>query len=287
MELARPEYLVEADWLAAHADDPALRILEATVFLQREGDRLVRRSGRAEYEQGHLPGAAFADLIEALSDPTSPFPFMLPPAEQFARVVGQLGVGNEHRVVCYDRAQGMWATRLWWLFRVFGHEHVAVLNGGFQAWVAGGYPISREPPAWPATTFHARFVPALLATKEEVCAALGDSAVCTINALAPEVHRGEVGGYARRGRIPGSVNVPAATVFDPATGRLRPPEELRALFQAVGALERPRVITYCGGGIAATADAFALTLLGHPNVAVYDGSLSEWTADPALPLEVG
>jgi thiosulfate/3-mercaptopyruvate sulfurtransferase len=287
MELAHPEYLVDAAWLHAHLDDPNVRILESTVHLRREGDRMVRVSGRAEFDEGHIPSAQFADLIEALSDTTSPLAFTMPPADQFAREIGRLGVGDGHRVICYDRAQGMWATRLWWMFRAFGYDNVAVLNGGYRAWLAAGYPvetISRTPT--PAV-FTPRPRPELIASKQEVLAAIDDGAVCTINALAPEVHRGEAGTYPRRGRIPNSVNVPATSLFDPETGLIRPPAELKAAFDAIGAMSRERVITYCGGGIAATLDAFALTLLGHPNVAVYDGSLTEWMADESLPVQVG
>ncbi|MCS6801957.1 MAG: sulfurtransferase [Chloroflexota bacterium] len=287
MELAHPEYLVDCAWLRDHLNDPAVRILESTVHLRREGDQMIRISGRSEFETGHIPGAQFADLIEALSDTSNPLPFMLPSPEQFAREVGRLGVSNRHRVICYDRAHGTWATRLWWMFRAFGHDNVAVLNGGYRAWLAGGHPVETGTVPPSPAVFTPRLRPELVAGKREVLAAIEDGAVCTINALAPEVHRGETGTYARRGRIPNSVNVPAMSLVDPETCLLRPPEELKALFDAVGALSRERVILYCGGGIAATMDAFVLTLLGHDNVAVYDGSLTEWMADESLPVEVG
>jgi thiosulfate/3-mercaptopyruvate sulfurtransferase len=171
------------------------------------------------------------------------------------------------------------------MFRAFGHDNVAVLNGGYRAWLAAGYPVETVAGAPAPATFTAHLRREMIADKHEVLAAIEDGAVCTINALAPEVHRGEVSNY--RGRIPNSVNVPAGHLFDPETGLLRPPAELKAAFDAVGATSRERVITYCGGGIAATLDAFALTLLGHDNVAVYDGSLTEWMADDSLPVEVG
>ena len=287
MELAHPEFLVDAAWLHANLGDPNLRILEATVHLRRDGDRMVRVSGRAEFDEGHIPGAQFADLIEALSDTTTSLPFMMPSPEQFAREVGRLGVGDGHRVICYDRAQGMWATRLWWMFRAFGHDQVAVLNGGYREWLAAGCPVETSVTTPGPATFSPRPRPEFVASKQDVLAAINDGAVCTINALAPEVHRGEAGTYPRRGRIPKSVNVPAAGLFDHETGLLRPPAELKAAFDAVGATSRERVIAYCGGGIAATLDAFVLTILGHPNVAVYDGSLTEWVADDSLPVEVG
>lgn len=287
MSFAHPEYLVEAAWLNEHLDDPTVCVLEATVYLRREDGRMARVSGRPDFERDHIPGARFADLIEDLSDPGSRLGFTMPSAERFAQGVARLGVSNDHRVICYDRGAGMWATRLWWMFRAVGHETVAVLNGGYHAWQTGGFPVTSEQPAIATATFAARMRPSFFADKTEVLAAIGDGAVCTINALAPEVFRGESGAYRRRGRIPGSVNLPAGEVFDPESGLIRSEADLRAAFAAVGATSRERVITYCGGGIAATADAFALTLLGHQNIAVYDGSLTEWMADESLPVEVG
>jgi thiosulfate/3-mercaptopyruvate sulfurtransferase len=179
----------------------------------------------------------------------------------------------------------MWAARVWWMLRAFGFDQAAVLNGGWHKWTLEGRPVSTEPCRYPPARFTARLRPDLMAAKREVLAAIGDSGTCLINALTVEDHAGTTAYYGRPGHIPSSVNVPTVTLVDPVTHAYLPAEQLRAKFAAVGALNRGRVITYCGGAIAACSDAFVLTLLGVTNVAVYDGSLLEWAGDPTLPVE--
>jgi thiosulfate/3-mercaptopyruvate sulfurtransferase len=281
--------LVSTGWLAEHRTDPDLRIFDVTVHLRpsTSGGPYRIESGRADYEAGHVPGAGFLDLPGELSDTDSPLAFTMPPVEKLARALGAAGVGAGSRVVAYATTSPMWATRLWWMLRACGFDNAAVLDGGLAKWKAEGRPVeageSRYPPA--ELTLAAR--PELWADKAAVLAAVGDGAVCTLNALSPSVHRGEgETNYGRKGHIAGSRNVPYAALLNP-DGTWREDAELRALFEAVGALRRPRVICYCGGGISATMDALALTRLGHPAVAVYDGSMSEWSRDPAMPMEVG
>jgi len=182
----------------------------------------------------------------------------------------------------------MWATRLWWLLRSAGHERCAVLDGGFAKWCSEGRPTSADPCSYPASTFKADLRESHWASKQEVLASIGDGSVCTINALPSAIHTGEAQmGYARSGRIAGSDNVPFHLLLDSEAGVFKSPTELREHFAKTGAFERERVINYCGGGIAATLNAMALTLAGHPNVAVYDGSLNEWSADADLPMQTG
>jgi len=290
MDFARPQHLVETDWLAKHLDDPGVRVLECTVYLQPAdvpgGYRV--ESGRAKWAEGHLPGAGFVDLQEELSDRTSKLRFMMPPAAQFAEAMGRAGVGDGVRVILYDRAVNMWAARIWWMLRAFGFDEAAVLNGGFRKWSVEGRPIATDAGARPARTFTPRPRPALMADKAGVLAALGESKACVLNALTEEQHRGTGGtAYGRPGRIAGSVNVAARDLVDPKTHAYLAADVLRAKFQAVGALDARRVVTYCGGGIAASSDAFVLTLLGRDDVAVYDASLSEWATDPSLPMDRG
>jgi thiosulfate/3-mercaptopyruvate sulfurtransferase len=281
------EQLVDTEWLAAHLDDPDLRVLECTVFLDRtpSGTGYVARNGRAAWTASHIPGSDFADLVVDLSDPAGEHRFTMPGPERFAAAMESLGVGDSTRVVLYDRSGSMWATRVWWMLRAFGFDEAAVLDGGWHAWRIAGHPVSSEYPPRRAARFTPRPRPELIALKDDVVRALDDDSTCIVNALGAAQHRGEEGGYPRRGHIPGALNVPARSLLDPVTQRFLPREELARLF--AGILVKPSVVTYCGGGIAATADAFALTLLGHRNVSVYDGSLNEWASDRTLPLEVG
>jgi thiosulfate/3-mercaptopyruvate sulfurtransferase len=288
MNFARPEYLVETEWLAAHLLDPGVRVLECTVYLHPAevpgGFRM--ESGRARWAEGHVPGAGFADLTQELSDRGSPLRFMMPPAAQFAEVMGRLGVGDGVRVVLYDRFVNMWAARVWWMLRAFGFERSAVLNGGWKKWTVEGRPIAADDGHWPPRRFVATPRPELIADRAGVLAALERDRACVLNALTEEQHRGTGGtSYGRPGRIAGSVNVPARDLVDPATHAYLPADTLRARFAAAGVFDARRVVTYCGAGIAASSDAFVLTLLGHDDVAVYDASLSEWAADPSLPME--
>jgi thiosulfate/3-mercaptopyruvate sulfurtransferase len=212
---------------------------------------------------------------------------MLPASEQFAQAMSAFGIGDDTLVVSYSSANHWWAARMWWMLRVFGHERAAVLNGGLQKWQAEGRPLESGPAR---SCPKARFTPRparrdMIATKQDVLAAIGSPHTCTINALRPEQHAGTGGVYyGRRGHIRGSINVPAAATVD-ANNVYKSAAELRRLFAEP--LSAPAVIAYCGGGIAASADILVLTMLGHPNAKLYDASLSEWAREPSLPMETG
>lgn len=284
--------LVSTDWLAGRLDRDDVRAVDATVVLDL--DTWAANSGRRAYDAGHVPGAVFVDLIGELSDPAGDAglppgvrTYRLPSADRFAAAMERHGIGDGTAVVAYDTTNGMWAARLWWMLRLFGHERVAVLDGGWAAWQAEGRPVSTAAPAPAPARFTARLQRRLLATKEEVEAAVRDGGgTCLVHALTPALFRGEEqAALPRPGRIPGSRNVPFAELYD-ETGRMRPAAELRARFADVLADDPRRVVTYCGAGIAAAADALALARLGV-EAAVYDGSLVEWASDPSLPMEVG
>ena len=290
MTTSKLPQLVETGWLEEHLTDPDLRILDCTVYLRPDaGGRLRAESGRENWEQGHIPGSGFADLPGDLSDKNTHLRFMMPPAEQFAEAMSRYGVGEGTRVVLYDAAgTNAWAARVWWMLRAFGFDDAAVLNGGWLKWTQEGRPVSTDPPTYPPARFVARPHLELFADKNEVLAAMDDGATCILNALSRDQHVGTAPvRYGRAGRIPSSVNVPAGELVDPETHAYLPLDEMRRQFDETGAIRGGRVITYCGGGIAASSAAFVLTMLGVDNVAVYDGSLSEWAADPALPMEVG
>ena len=287
---AHPEAIVSTEWLAAHLRDPALRIFDCTTYLHYEtgtGRPYRVEAGRADYEAAHIPGSAFLDLQGELSDTASPFNFTMPAPEELAARFAARGIGEGTRAILYARKSPQWATRVWWMLRAIGFDDAAILDGGFDAWSAEGRPTESGEHRYPPARLTARPRPGLFIGKEVVQAAIGDAGACTINALAPDLHRGENSRYGRPGRIPGSVNVPVAALLEPGRLTLKPPAEVAERFAAVGADPEKRILLYCGGGIAATLDAFLLHQLGYRDIAVYDASMSEWAKDPALPIEQG
>jgi thiosulfate/3-mercaptopyruvate sulfurtransferase len=288
-EFIHPEFLIDTETLERQLGEPGLRALDCTTHLIPDPKTTYQVvPGRADFEKGHVPGAQFVDVQGDVSDNNHRFRFMLPSAEAFAAAMSRFGVGEGTRVVLYSTANPWWATRVWWLLRVFGFDDAAVLDGGWQKWSREGRAVETGPAKGrPPGNFVVREQRPLMVGREEVLRAVGDGAVCTLNALAPEQHAGAGGNsYGRPGRIKGSVNLPAAHLLDPATNAFLPADELRRRFEKVGAFDK-EVITYCGGGIAASADALALVMLGHPNVRLYDASMSEWANDPSLPMETG
>lgn len=280
--------LVSTDWLAGRLEDPDLQVYDISVHLRPSPSGPYQiESGQGAYLGARIPGAAFLDLPGELSDTASPLPFTMPPVGRLADALGAAGVGPGTRVVAYSTPSPMWATRLWWMLRSCGFDSAAVLDGGLAKWRAEGRSIETGERTYPPARLSLSARPGAWADKAAVTAAIEDGGVCTINALSASVHRGEgPTNYGRRGHIAGSRNMPNASLLE-EDGTWRSDDELRAQFEAVGALERPRAICYCGGGISATMPALALTRLGHPSVAVYDGSLSEWSRDPDAPMETG
>lgn len=284
LELFAP--LVSTQWLADHLGADSLVVLDATVIGVPAEQGFTWLSGLDRHLiDGHVPGAGFADLLEEFSDPAGAFGFARPDAERFERAARELGVDDGSTVVVYDSALGQWAARLRWLFRSFGFERVAVLDGGFAAWRAEERPIDLgHAPARAAG-------PLTLEPQEERWADLaeverisrGEDAGSLVCALPTSDFTGETGARSRRGRIPGSVSVPLGSVVDRASGTLKSGGELEAAIAPAGT--SGRIVVYCGSGIAAAGTALALELAGAENVAIYDGSLNEWVHDPARPVE--
>jgi thiosulfate/3-mercaptopyruvate sulfurtransferase len=280
--------LVDAHWLAAHLGEPDLRVFDCTVRLTpTEDDPYRYETVHAHWGRGHVPGAGWIDIERGVSGPwrRSPLEFRMPTPEAFAAVMGAKGVGPGTRVVLYSAQHPMWAARVWWLLRAHGHDRAAILDGGWEGWVAAGHGVSTDAFVPVPARFEARPRDGLLVDASAVRAALGDPSVVLVNGLSKRQHAGQGPHYGRPGRIPGSRCIPASHLVDRTTGRFVDTDALRALFDAAGPLAGRRVVTYCGSGIAASSLAFALTAIGHGDVAVYDGSLVDWSADPALPMD--
>lgn len=288
--------LVSTEWLEVHLTDPDLVVVD--LRWREDG------SGRARYLAGHVPGAAHLDWSTDLVDPTAPLAFTLADPARFARTMEAVGIGDDTLVVAYADARGSGPHRLWWACRRYGHDGVRVLDGGFGAWAAEGRPVSTDPPPQRTATFTPHPDSALQATAADVEAARSGGRAVVIDTRPPEQYRGEAvwyetgairadaDGVARTprgeipaGRIPWAANVPALELYG-ADGRLRSPDELRALFRSAGVREDGRAITYCGVGISAAAVLFALAYAGYDG-ALYDGSWEEWSRDPARPITRG
>ena len=288
MNYAHPEYFTSAEDVMDGIErrDKRLRIFDTTVYLHPNPPGYRVESGRDNYLKGHIPTAGLLDLTRGMSDASSPLAFTLPSAQQLQDDFRKYGVADDSLVVLYSTTHIMWATRLWWMLHWAGHPNVTLLEGGYTQWIADGRPIDTNPTPYPTSNMTVRPRPGLWASREEVLASIGDGAVCTINALSPDVYSGTAQmNYGRPGHIPGSKNVYYGSILDKQT--FRSADEIAAAMDRVGARKSDRVITYCGGGISATVDAFALKLIGYDNVAVYDGSMSEWVRDPNLPLVTG
>jgi thiosulfate/3-mercaptopyruvate sulfurtransferase len=285
-----PRHLVTTDWLAAHLDDPVLRIYDCAMRLVPDPQLTYRvEDMRREWGQGHIPGSGYIDIAGDLSDHSSRLRFMCPPLGQVVSAFEWLGVSDSSRVVLYSGTVDVqWATRVWWMLRAIGFDNAAVLDGGLKKWQAEGRPVSTEPCRYMRGYLTARPRPQLMCGRDDVLAAIGDPGTVIINALSREQHAGTGGtAFGRAGRIAGSVNVPTRELVDPKTGAFKPLDEIRRMFADAGASPEREALTYCGGGIAASTTALMLTLLGHDHVRLYDASMQEWAKDETLPMEAG
>lgn len=272
--------LVSTQWLADHLSDPDVRVLDGSFYLPAE-----QRDNKAEFAAAHIPGAAFFD-IDAIADSSSDLPHMFPSEAVFAAAAGHLGIGNGDRVVCYDGGKMTGAGRVWWMFRAFGHDNVAILDGGMTKWRAENRPTESGAATPSPKTYEARFAPDMVRLREDVLAIIeaGDRQLLDARSAGrfsgsePEPRAGM-----RSGHMPGALNLPY-TQLVATDGTLKPEAELRAAFEAAGVdFDRP-VVTTCGSGVSATVLLLGLHVLGHEKLSLYDGSWSEWGSRDDTPV---
>ena len=291
-DMREPRALISTEQLAAALGQPNLRIYDCTTYLEPappgSDDPYLVVPGRRTFEEAHIPGADFLDLQGEFSDATTRLRFMMPPMAQLTAAFARHGLGGGTRVVLYSIGTMMWATRFWWMLKSLGFDDAAVLNGGFDAWNAEGRPTESGPArGYPPGDFSAAPRPGFFVDRQQVLAATQAADSVIVNALGPQFHKGlEPSRYGRPGRIPGSVNVPAANLIDEKK-KFVALADAETAFSAQGVGKDKRVICYCGGGISATIDLFLLHQLGHQNLTLYDGSMGEWAKDPSLPIETG
>jgi thiosulfate/3-mercaptopyruvate sulfurtransferase len=281
MDAQRPDPLVSTEWLAAHLRDPDLKVVDATFYLPH-----LHRDARAEFEQAHVPGAVFFD-IDVVADHSSPLPHMLPDPAAFADAVGALGIGSGDRVVAYGGKGLIASARVWWTFRVFGCQRVAVLDGGLAKWRNEGRPVEAgrptPMPARFAATYHKDLVADLsrmLAVLERKDAQIVDArSRGRFTATEPEIRPGLRGGH-----IPGSVNLPYNELFSVDDDAMLPDDDVRGAFGRAGLNPGRPVVATCGSGVSAAVLALALYRLGRRDAAVYDGSWTEWGGRADTPV---
>ncbi len=274
---ARPELLASPDWLAENLGRPEVRVIDAR--WRPDG------SGRNAFATGHVPSAAHLDWRAALADPDEDRLVLLAPPDQIAAAVGRCGVGNGSTVVVYDDTASLYAARTWWSLRAYGLDSVRILDGGYDAWVNSGRPVSHAVHEPQAVTFTPSAQPRARLTTSDLRALLGSPDALVLDARTPAEFKGMQANARRLGHVPGAFNVPSGATTEAGTGRFLDGDSLRSLLTRAGVVRDRRLVTYDGTGVGAAKLAFVLALMGHEDVAVYDGGWADWGNRLDLPIE--
>ena len=284
-----PNAIVNCEWLAEKINNENIRTYDCTTYLHyRDNDPslpYVVESGREQYEKSHIPNSSYIDLQSDLSDKDSPYRFTMPDLKILSESFKKIGIGENFHIILYSRNGTQWSARIWWMLRSVGVDNVSILDGGFNEWVRLGLPTSDKILTFPESNFNFKPRDDIFIGKEPVIKALEDKNTKILNSLTEDIHKGQNPRYGRPGRIPNSLNIPFHKLLDPETGKFLGAEELLDIFEQNKIGYENKIINYCGGGIAASLEAFVLYQLGYKNLKIYDNSLSEWAIDEDLPME--
>mgnify|MGYP001388593843 FL=1 len=284
-----PNAIVNCEWLAEKINNENIRTYDCTTYLHyRDNDPslpYVVESGREQYEKSHIPNSSYIDLQSDLSDKDSPYRFTMPDLKILSESFKKIGIGENFHIILYSRNGTQWSARIWWMLRSVGVDNVSILDGGFNEWVRLGLPNSDKILTFPESNFNFKPRDDIFIGKDPVIKALEDKNTKILNSLTEDIHKGQNPRYGRPGRIPNSLNIPFHKLLDPETGKFLGAEELLDIFEQNKIGYENKIINYCGGGIAASLEAFVLYQLGYKNLKIYDNSLSEWAIDENLPME--
>ena len=283
-----PESIVSCEWLRKNLSDKNIRIYDCTTYLHYTDNHPSKpydvESGIKNYRKGHIPNSAFMDIQEKLSNNSSDFKFTILDYEILANNFQDLGIGDPYHIILYSGNGIQWATRAWWLIFILGFSKVSILDGGIKEWKRLGFELEKGENRYKKAIFVPRIDKTVFVDKEQTYTSMNQKGCILLNALTSDLHRGENSRYGRPGRIPGSKNIPFGELVEDSQ-KLISPQKAQAIFKNKNINQKIRVLNYCGGGIAATLNAFVLRQLGIEKIEIYDNSMSEWAMDHQLPIE--
>ena len=285
-----PKAIISCEWLNRNLENKRVRLYDCTTFLNYTDNHPSKpydvESGYQDYLKEHIPGASFLDLQNQISNTESQYKFTLPDVDMLGNRFGKLGIGQPYHIILYSKNGLQWATRVWWMIYMLGYTNVSVLNGGLKEWKRLDYDLESGESFYSETAFSNSENQSFFVGREQTLDGMNDNSCFLINALTSDIHNGESTRYGRPGRIPGSINIPFSDLMDVDTHMLKSPKEALSAFEKHNITKDSEILNYCGGGIAATLNAFVLYQLGFEKLKVYDNSLSEWAMDKTLPMEI-